>query len=54
MTMPPDLDFNQVVKIVNYSYVKLRPLQTRLFIILCSEMGIQHITRLNKMHEAQI
>lgn len=41
-TMPPDLTevLNQAVKIVNY--VKSRPLQTRLFSALCSEMGSEH------------
>ena len=41
-TMPPDLTdvLNEVVKIVNY--VKSRPLQTRLFTTLCSEMGSEH------------
>ena len=38
-TMPPDLTdvLNQVVKIV-----RSRPLQTRLFTTLCSEMGSEH------------
>ena len=41
-TMPPDLTnvLEQAVKIVNY--IKSRPLKTRLFSLLCNEMGAEH------------
>ena len=37
--------FDSAVKIVNY--IKLRPLQTKLFTTLCNEMGSEHKTFLH-------